>query len=129
MNGNGNTNNVVAKKVKEMKLYLHDSAARKTSESFGRIKESNILKIQKSFEDLIYLSQSIINKQKKTFTEPIKIKSTLGDTEDVAAEKALENDMYVEEWKIDFAIYRKDERKFDKAWVKAYALIWDTYCS
>ena len=30
---------------------------------------------------------------------------------------------------IDFAIYQKDERKFDEAWVKAYALIWDTYCS
>ena len=37
--------------------------------------------------------------------------------------------MYLEEWKIDFTIYRKDERKFDEAWVKAYALIWDTYCS
>ena len=46
--------------------------------------------------------------------------------DDLAAEKALENEMYLEEWKIDFAIYHKDERKFDEAWVKAYALIWDT---
>ena len=53
----------------------------------------------------------------------------MGDTAELAAEKALENEMYLEEWKIDFAIYRKDERKFDEAWVKAYALIWDTYCS
>ena len=37
--------------------------------------------------------------------------------------------MYLEEWKVEFAIYRKDERKFDEAWVKVYALIWDTYCS
>ena len=53
----------------------------------------------------------------------------MGDSAELAAEKALENEMYLEEWKIDFAIYRKDERKFDEAWVKAYALIWDTYCS
>ena len=125
-NGNGETNNVVTtKKVKEMKFYLHDSDKRKTSESFGRIKESIVLKIQKSFEDTIYLSELIINKCKKTFTKPTKSQSTLGD----ADAKALENEMYLEEWKIDFGIYRKDERKFDEAWVKVYELIWDTYCS
>ena len=94
---------------------MHDSAARKTSESFGRIKESMILKIQMSFEDPIYLSESIISKKNKIFTKPEKSKSTLGDTEEVAAEKALENEMYLEEWKFYFVIYRKDERKFDEA--------------
>ena len=109
-NGNGETNNVVTtKKIKEMKFYLHDSAARKTLESFGRIKESIFLRIQKSFEDPIYLSESIINKCKKTFTKPIKSKSTLSNTEDVVNEKALENEMCLGEWKIDFGIYRKDE--------------------
>ena len=35
-------NNVVKHKVKELKFYLYDSAARKKSESFGRIKEAII---------------------------------------------------------------------------------------
>ena len=30
---------------------------------------------------------------------------------------------------IDFSRYKKDERKYDEAWVKVYALNWDTYCS
>ena len=67
-NGEGDSNNVVTtKKTKEMKFYLHDSAARKSSESFGRIKESIIFKIQKSFEDPIHLSDLIINNKKKKF--------------------------------------------------------------
>ena len=73
--GSGETNNVVTtKKVKEMKFYLHDSDKRKTSESFGKIKETIVLKIQKSFEDPIYLSELIINKCKKIFTKPTKNK-------------------------------------------------------
>ena len=42
--GNGENNNVVTRpKVKYTKFYLHDSAARKTSESVGRIKEAIIV--------------------------------------------------------------------------------------
>ena len=97
-NENGETNNVVTtKKMKEMKFYLHNSTARKTSESFGRIKESIVLKIHESFEDPIYLSESIISECKKIFTKTIKIKSTLGYTVDLVDEKALENEMYLEE--------------------------------
>ena len=36
---------------------------------------------------------------------------------------------FLEEWKIDFLIYWKECKEFDEQWVKAYALIWDTYCS
>ena len=46
--------------------------------------------------DLIYLSESIINKCKKTFTKPIKNKNILGDTADLVEEKDLENEMYLE---------------------------------
>ena len=106
--GNGDNNNVVTKaEVKKMKFYLHDSAARKTSESFGRIKEAIILRIQKSFEDPIYLSESITRKKKKTFTKPEKTKSTLGDTAELEAEKRAENETYLEEWKIDLSVYSK----------------------
>ena len=68
-NGGGDNSNaaVTTKKIKEMKFYLHDSAARKSSESFGKIKESIILRIQKSFEEHIFLTESIISKTKKVF--------------------------------------------------------------
>lgn len=117
-------NNVVKPKVQELMFYLHDSAARKTSESFGRIKVSITLKIQKSFEKLIGISESIIGKVKTKFSKPDITKRTAGDADVNLAENA----MFLEEWKTYFSIYRNDGRKFCEAWVKAYALIWDTYC-
>ena len=112
-----------------MKFYLHDSAARKTSESFGKIKESIILKIQKSFEEHIFLTESIISRTKKVFNKPSRGKSTLAATAANADERALENETFLEEYRIDYAIFRKEEKKYKEAWVKAYALIWDSYCS
>lgn len=41
----------------------------------------------------------------------------------------MENEMAMEEWKIDYQIYRKEKNKFDDNWVKAFALIWGNYCS
>ena len=41
----------------------------------------------------------------------------------------IQHALFMEEWKIDFTIYRRECKKFDEAWVKAYALIWDSYCS
>ena len=68
-------------------------------ESFGRIKKEINLKIQKSFEDSIYLSESNINKTKKTFTKPKKTNSSPIDTAELAAEKRTEkrteNDIYL----------------------------------
>ena len=119
-NGGGdNTNVVTARKTRELKFYLHDSDARKSLESFGKIKESIVLKIQKTFDNPIDLSDSIINKVKKIYSKPKKGKSTLAD----ADEKALENEMFLEEWRIDFAIFRKDENKFNETWTKSYSLI------
>ena len=112
-----------------MKCYLHDSAARKASESFGKIKESIILRIQKSFEEHIFLTESIISKSKKVFSKPERGKSTLAVTAANSDERALENETFLEEYRIDYAIFRKDEKKYKEVWVKAYALIWYTYCS
>ena len=69
--------------------------------------------------------ESIRNNLKKVFTETELEKSTKTD----GAEKAMENMLYPEQFKIDFTIYRSESKKFDGAWVKAYALIWETYCS
>ena len=46
---NGNKNNNPPK-ARELKFYLHDSAGRKQSESFGKIKEAIINKIQRMFD-------------------------------------------------------------------------------
>ena len=48
----GNTNVCTPKAaVREMKFQMHHSVQRKTSESFGTIRETIILKIQKTFDD------------------------------------------------------------------------------
>ena len=115
-NGGGDNSNaaVTTKKIKEMKFYLHDSAARKSSESFGKIKESIILRIQKSFEEHIFLTESIISKTKKVFSKPERGKSTLAVTAANADERALENETFLEEYRIDYAIFRKDEKNIKR---------------
>ena len=110
--------------VREMKFHMHDSAQQKTSESFRKIKETIILKIQKTFEDPIDIAESIRNNVKKVFEATTLTKITKsGD------EKAMENMLYLEQFKIDFTIYRSESKRFDGAWVKAFALLWDTDCS
>ena len=63
------------------------------------------------------------------FTNPKRGTSTLAATSANADERALENETFLEEYRIDYAIFRKEEKKYKEAWVKAYALIWDSYCS
>ena len=111
--------------VREMKFHMHDSAQRKTSESFGKIKETIILKIQKTFDDPMDIAESIRNNLKKVYKATELVKSTKGPGD----EKNLENMLFLEQFKIDFTIYRSEAKRFDGAWVKAFALIWDTYCS
>ena len=47
-NGTNTNKNNNPSKVREHKFYLHDSAQRKTSESFNKIKEAIVTKIQKN---------------------------------------------------------------------------------
>ena len=111
--------------VRELKFHLHDSAKRKHSESFGKIKEAIVLKIQKSFDDPIAIAESISGNAKKLFKKTELQKSELDDP----VMKAMENTLFMEEWKIDFTIYRSECKKYHEAWVKAYLVIWDTYFS
>ena len=71
------------------------------------------------------MTESIISRTKKVFDKPSRGKSTLVD----AGDKALENEKFLEEYRIDYVIFRKEEKKYKEAWVKAYVLIWDSYCS
>ena len=70
---NGNQNNAKNNnppKIREFKFYLHDSVQRKQSESYGKIKEAIIIKIQKTLDDPIDLVTSLETKTKKVYSEP-----------------------------------------------------------
>ena len=60
-------------KIRELKFYLHDSAQRKTSESFNKIKEAIITKIQKTFEDSVDVVESLEKKLKKSMKNLISL--------------------------------------------------------
>ena len=77
------------------------------------------MKIQKLFDDPIATVESIVDNTKWTFKKTEIQKSTATDL----TVKAMENMMFMEEWKINFTIYRGEQKKFDQAWVKAYPLI------
>ena len=44
------------------------------------------------------------------------------------AAKVLENRMLEMKWKSDYETHLREEGDFKDNWVKAYALIWDSYC-
>ena len=67
---NSNQNNKPKTVVQEMKFYMHDSAQRKSSESFGKIKEAIILKIQSTFESPVDIVKSLRDGTKKMFNKP-----------------------------------------------------------
>ena len=67
---NNNSKNNNPPKVREFKFYLHDSVQRKMSESYGKIKEAIITKIQKTFDDSVDLVTSLESKTKKVYSEP-----------------------------------------------------------
>ena len=57
-------------KVREYKFYLHDLAQRKISESFNKIKEAIITRIQKTFDDSVDVVASLESKTRKVYAEP-----------------------------------------------------------
>ena len=70
VNGNKNNDkNNNPPKTREFKFYLHDSVGRKQSESFGKIKEAIIIKIQKTFDDPIDLVTRLETKTKKKYIQ------------------------------------------------------------
>ena len=67
---NNNKNNNPPK-VRELKFYLHDLVGRKQSESFGKIKDAIIIRIQKTFDSPVDLVTSLKSNTKKVYTEPV----------------------------------------------------------
>ena len=101
--GNSGTNAKTKSIVRELKFYLHDSQLRKSSESFTKIKEAIITKIKKTFENPNAIAESLSSNKRKTFTKPELQQSTETD----ADAKQLENNMFKEEYRIDYKIFKK----------------------
>ena len=88
---NGNVNGSsqkVQSKQREYKFHMHDAQARKFSESFGKIENAILLKIQESFEDSEYIIESLKKKSKKVIEKPDykKYRSSVVDPAEAAAE-------------------------------------------
>ena len=65
-NGNSNASNANKLPAKrEFKFYMHDSQQRKNAESFEKIKGAIIMKIQESFDDPLYVTESIEKSSRK----------------------------------------------------------------
>ena len=111
--------------VRELKFNLHDSVNRKFSESFGKIKEAIITRINLELDNTIEIADSLKMGTKIVFVKP-KLESSLSVDKDI---KVQENLMFMEEYKINFTIFRQSELKFKEQWVKAFVLIWDSFCS
>ena len=98
-------------KIRELKFYLHDSANRKTSESFNKIREAIITKIQKTFADSVDVVASLEAKTKKVYDEPNIPEAT---TEGTDAEKARKDRLAEKKWEILFIRYQDKTEKFDE---------------
>ena len=123
--GNNQPKNNSKPKQRELIFHLHDSTLRKTSESFNKIREAIIIKIEKTFEDSLDIVNSIETKTKKTFSEP---QAAEAATTGTAKEKARKDRLSEKKWEILLIRYQEKVDKFESLWVKTYALIWDRYC-
>ena len=97
-------------KTREFKFYLHDSAQRKQSENFNRIKEAIILKIQKTFNDPKRITESLVQMAKHVFTEPTPGNRLSAGTD---AEQAWDNKCALKKYAIDYQEYKQELKKFD----------------
>ena len=89
-------------KIRELKFYLHDSANRKTSESFNKIREAIITKIEKTFADSVDVVASLEAKTKKVYDEPDMPEAA---TEGTDAEKSRKDRLAEKKWEILFMRY------------------------
>ena len=112
-------------KIKEYKFHMHDSAQRKTSESFGKIRDAIILKINKTFDAPLEVVESIRTGAKIIPNEPTLVSSTAADPLVKQAEDALN----LEKWKIEFSFYYTRKDKLEASFTKAFSLIWENYCA
>ena len=122
---NSNNNSTTNSKTKEYKFHLHDSQSRKNAESFAKIKEAIILKVQKTFNSPKEITKCLRDKAVPRFEEPQPDEIT-GDT---AEKKELNRERVNMKYKEEFRWHMRKKEEFEDNFFKVFALIWETYCS
>ena len=113
----------IAKK-KEFRYQLHDSS-RGNGYTFEKITQAIILKIQTTFNGGHYIVTSLRSRVKKGPPMPTRGVSVLVNVD----LKAIEQETLNRKFEAQLVHYFGQEVEFEDNWVKAYGLIFETYCS
>lgn len=66
---------------------------------------------------------------KSASTRPKMVRELKFNLHDKSSESFVKTNEAIITTKINFTIFRQSELKFKEQWVKAFALIWDSFCS
>ena len=108
-----------------MKFYLHDSQNRKNAESFGKIREAIINRIQRTYDHPLEIVQCLRDKQKPTFTAPVS-GAVEGDNAEARLLSAKKEELIFQE---KFKWYMRKQDEFAINFSKAFGMIWEPYCT
>ena len=112
---------------KEFKFFGHDSG-RKNGYTYEKIEEAIITKIQATFEGntVPFIVRSLRDRTKHLFAEPQLVVSEATDVGGVREREQRKNDKKYDK---QYDTWIENNAEFDSLWQKAYALIWESYCS
>ena len=125
---NNNTTNSNGKarfnKVSEFKFQLQDSGNKKAY-TFEKIKEAVILKIQTDFQAGRYVVSSLRSKVKSGPPTPTRETSSKANED----ERRIEQETLNRKYEAKLVHFFKQEEDFQDNWIKAYGLIYRSYCT
>ena len=111
-------------KKKEFWYQLHNGSCG-NGYTFEKIKQTIILKIQTTFTGSRYIVNSLRSRAKIGPDIPTRGTTTILD----ATLKSVEQETLNHKYEAQLAHYFGQEMEFEDNWVKAYGLIFKTYCS
>ena len=111
-------------KGSEFRFQLQDSTNKKTY-TFEKIRDAIILRIQTQFQSGRYIVTSLRDGVKKGPPMPTRETSNKAD----ADEKRIEQETMNRKYEAKLIHYFRQNEDFEDNWIKAYGLIYATYCS
>ena len=111
-------------KVAEFKFQLQDSGNRKAY-TFEKIKEAVILKIQTDFQAGRYVVSSLRSKAKSGPPTPTRETSSKANED----KRKVEQETLNRKYEAKLVHFFKQEEDFEDNWIKAYGLIYRSYCT
>ena len=116
---NSASSNTTVRKDKECKFYLHNSNERCSAESFNKIKDAIIVKIQKTFDSPRETIKILRDKAKQTFVEP-QVAQPTGNSQ-----QEIDRDYQhmTRKWKEDYRWYQSKLDQYEDNFFKAFTLI------